>query len=197
MRRLVSGLLLGLCLSLGTAQAQTVPAKAIFAGGCFWCMEPPFDKLDGVIATISGYTGGTKINPTYEEVSGGRTGHAEAVEITYDPAKVSYEKLLEVFWHNVDPLDGGGQFCDRGPSYRTAVFVSGPEQRKIAEETRAAAAKRLKSGKMTTQVLPLGAYWLAEEYHRDFAKKNAEHYTNYRTGCGRDRRLAQIWGTAG
>ncbi|HTK35300.1 MAG TPA: peptide-methionine (S)-S-oxide reductase MsrA [Caulobacteraceae bacterium] len=173
------------------------PQTAVFAGGCFWCMEHDMQAIPGVLSVESGYTGGTLKNPTYQDVITERTGHYESVRVKFDPDKITYRALLDRYWKLVDPTDDGGQFCDRGPSYRTAVFVNGPEQRKIAEETRAAAAKRLKSGKMTTQILPLGAYWPAEEYHRDFAKKNAEHYTNYRAGCGRDRRLAQVWGAAG
>ena len=168
-------------------------AKATFAGGCFWCMEPPFDKLDGVVSTTSGYTGGRVKNPTYEQVSSGGTGHAEAVQVVYDPAKVSYEKLLEVYWHNVDPLTANAQFCDHGDQYRTAIFFEGEAQKKLAETTKAAVEKKL--GKtVVTQIVPAGPFYAAEEYHQDYYEKNPVRYKYYRTGCGRDRRLAELWG---
>jgi peptide-methionine (S)-S-oxide reductase len=170
-------------------------AKATFAGGCFWCMEPPFDKLDGVVSTTSGYTGGTKKNPTYEEVSSGGTGHAESVEVLYDPAKVSYAKLLEVYWHNIDPLAANRQFCDAGEQYRTAIFYHDAEQKRLAEQTRAEVQKKL--GKtVQTQIVTASAFWPAEEYHQDYYRKNPVRYKFYRTGCGRDARLEEIWGDA-
>ncbi len=170
-------------------------AVATFAGGCFWCMEPPFDKLDGVLATTSGYTGGSKVDPTYEEVSAGGTGHFEAVQITYDPAKVSYDRLLEVFWRNVDPLDAGGQFCDRGEQYRTAIFVHDEEQRRLAEQSKQALvdSKRL-DGPIVTEIVTAGPFYPAEEYHQDYYEKNPLRYKFYRWNCGRDQRLAQVWG---
>jgi peptide-methionine (S)-S-oxide reductase len=180
-------------------QAAPAPAKtesAVFAGGCFWCMESDMKAIPGVISVQSGYTGGQLKNPRYEDVVTEKTGHYESVKVTFDPAKISYQRLMNRYWKLVDPTDDGGQFCDRGPSYKTAVFVNGPEQRKIAEATRTEAAKQLKTGKMTTQILPLGTFYPAEEYHRDFAKRNKAHYTAYREGCGRDRRLAQVWGGA-
>jgi methionine-S-sulfoxide reductase len=179
----------------GRAMSEDGAAVAIFAGGCFWCMEPPYDKLDGVIATTSGYTGGTKVDPTYKEVSAGGTGHAEAVQITYDPTKVSYEQLLEVFWHNVDPLDAGGQFCDRGDSYRTGIFVRDEEQRRLAEASKQALAD---SGRfeqpIVTEIVAAGPFYPAEDYHQDYYEKNPVRYKFYRWNCGRDARLAQLWG---
>jgi peptide-methionine (S)-S-oxide reductase len=170
-------------------------ATAIFAGGCFWCMEPPFDKLDGVVATTSGYTGGHVENPSYEQVSSGGTGHLESIRVTYDPAKVSYEKLLEVFWHNIDPTDGGGQFCDRGQQYTTAVFTQGEEQRKLAEASK---AQLEASGRfdhpLATEIRDAGPFYPAEEYHQDFYEKNPIRYKTYRYGCGRDQRLEEVWG---
>ncbi|HSK75065.1 MAG TPA: peptide-methionine (S)-S-oxide reductase MsrA [Thermoanaerobaculia bacterium] len=173
------------------ANAQN--ARATFAGGCFWCMEPPFDKLDGVISTTSGYVGGKKKNPTYEEVSAGGTGHAEAVQVVYDPKKVSYAKLLEVFWHNVDPLVKDRQFCDRGNQYRTAIFYHDETQKRLAEETKKAVEKEL--GKpVVTEIVPASQYYPAEEYHQDYYTKNPIRYKFYRANCGRDARLEQLWG---
>jgi peptide-methionine (S)-S-oxide reductase len=174
-----------------TKPASAPLAKATFAGGCFWCMEGPFDKLPGVISTTSGYTGGTKANPTYEEVSDGITGHREAVEVVYDPRKVKYEQLLDTFWHNIDPTDNTGQFCDHGPQYRAAIFYHDAEQKRRAEETKAALAKRFK---VVTDILPASQFWRAEEYHQDYYKKNPVRYHFYRFNCGRDQRLEQIWG---
>ncbi|MGH9159602.1 MAG: peptide-methionine (S)-S-oxide reductase MsrA [Vicinamibacteraceae bacterium] len=183
-----------------TERAQTGDkhlAKATFAGGCFWCMEGPFDELDGVVSTTSGYTGGRTRNPTYEEVSAGGTGHAEAVEIVYDPAKISYERLLEVFWRNVDPLDSGGQFCDRGAQYRTAIFAHDAEQRAAAEKSKAAlqSSGRL-HGKIVTEIVDLAAFYRAEDYHQDYYQTNPLRYKYYRFTCGRDRRLKALWGDA-
>ena len=182
------------------APAKATPgttAKAIFAGGCFWCMEPPFDKLDGVVATISGYTGGAKLNPTYEEVSSGSTGHAEAVEVEYDPKKVSYEKLLDVFWHNVDPTQKDAQFCDHGNQYRTAIFAVNDEQKKLAEASKAALAKSKPfKGDIVTEIVPATTFYPAEDYHQDYYMKNPVRYKFYRTGCGRDARLKELWGAA-
>ena len=170
-------------------------AVATFAGGCFWCMEPPFDKLDGVLATTSGYTGGRKVDPTYEEVSAGGTSHFEAVQVTYDPAKVSYDRLLEVFWRNVDPLDAGGQFCDRGEQYRTAIFVHDDEQRRLAEQSKQALVESNRlGGPIVTEIVAAGPFYPAEEYHQDYYEKNPLRYKFYRWNCGRDQRLAQVWG---
>jgi peptide-methionine (S)-S-oxide reductase len=191
--------LLGLSGKPAAQAAQAQPgrqlAKATFAGGCFWCMEPPFDKIDGVASTTSGYTGGTKKNPSYEEVSSGGTGHAESVQVLYDPSKVSYAKLLEVYWHNIDPTVANRQFCDAGEQYRTAIFYHDAEQKRLAEETRAEVQKKL--GKtVQTQIVAASAFYPAEEYHQDYYKKNPIRYKFYRTGCGRDERLQEIWGDA-
>jgi peptide-methionine (S)-S-oxide reductase len=175
--------------------AAAAPTQtAVFAGGCFWCMESDMKGIPGVLSVESGYTGGSLKNPRYEDVVTERTGHYEAVRVTFDPNRIAYAQLMSRYWKLVDPTDAGGQFCDRGPSYRTAVFVANPEQRRTAEASRAAVAKNLKTGKMTTQVLPLGAFWPAEPYHRDYAKRNKTAYEIYRSGCGRDRRLAAVWG---
>jgi peptide-methionine (S)-S-oxide reductase len=172
-------------------------AKATFAGGCFWCMEPPFDALDGVVSTTSGYTGGQKVNPTYHEVSAGGTGHAESVEVVYDPKKVSYEKLLDVFWHNVDPTQKDGQFCDHGNQYRTAIFVHDDEQKRLAEASKAALVKSKPfKGEIVTQIVPASTFYPAEDYHQDYYMKNPVRYKFYRTGCGRDARLKELWGAA-
>jgi peptide-methionine (S)-S-oxide reductase len=166
---------------------------ATFAGGCFWCMQPPYDKLPGVLKTTVGYTGGGKANPTYEEVSAGGTGHAESVEIVFDPAKVSYSKLLDIFWRNIDPLVKDRQFCDVGSQYRTAIFFHGEAQRKEAEASKAAVEKA-KGWKVQTQVVPAGTFWPAEEYHQEYHEKNPIRYRYYRFGCGRDQRLDELWG---
>jgi peptide-methionine (S)-S-oxide reductase len=172
-------------------------AVATFAGGCFWCMEPPYDKVDGVLATTSGYAGGSKANPSYEEVSSGGTGHAEVVQVLYDPKKVSYEKLLDIFWHNVDPTVKDRQFCDVGTQYRTAIFVHTDEQRKAAETSKAALEKSKPfKAALVTPIVAATEFWPAEEYHQDYYKKNPVRYTYYRTGCGRDARLKELWGAA-
>ena len=170
---------------------------AIFSGGCFWCMESDMKAIPGVVSVESGYTGGTLKNPSYQDVITERTGHYETVRVTFDPAKITYRQLLDRYWKLVDPTDDGGQFCDRGPSYRPAVWVNGPEQQKVAEESRAAAARNLKTGRMLTQILPAQTFYPAEEYHRDYAKRHALQYEMYRTGCGRDARLAEVWGRSG
>lgn len=183
-------------LALAPAQAQT-RAVAIFAGGCFWCMEPPFDKLDGVLATTSGYIGGTKADPTYEQVTSGRTGHYEALQVEYDPARVSYQQLLDVFWRNIDPLDAAGQFCDKGPQYRSGIFALDDSQRAAAEASRAALEKSGKlPGRIVTEILPAAKFYPAEAYHQDYYRKNSASYTYYRWSCGRDRRLEKLWGPA-
>jgi peptide-methionine (S)-S-oxide reductase len=168
-------------------------AVATFAGGCFWCMEPPFDALEGVVSTTSGYIGGAKDDPTYEEVSAGGTGHAEAVEIRYDPAKVSYGELLEVYWLNVNPTVADRQFCDVGDQYRTAIFAHGPEQRRLAEASRRRVARELGT-RVHTEIADAGTFHPAEEYHQDYYQKNPIRYRFYRTGCGRDARLRELWG---
>jgi peptide-methionine (S)-S-oxide reductase len=177
------------------ASADTGLAKATFAGGCFWCMEPPFDELDGVISTTSGYTGGHEKDPSYEEVSDGITGHAEAVEIAYDPRRISYERLLEVFWRNVDPTVRDRQFCDEGSQYRTAIFYHDAEQKRVAEKSK---LELEKSGKLSqpvvTEIVEATTFYPAEEYHQDYYRKNPVRYKYYRWGCKRDQRLRELWG---
>jgi peptide-methionine (S)-S-oxide reductase len=168
-------------------------AKATFAGGCFWCMEPPYDELDGVISTISGYTGGTKKNPTYEQVSAGATGHTEAVEVTYDPKKISYDKLLDVFWRNIDPLTANAQFCDSGSQYRSAIFYHDSTQKLLAEASKNRLQSRFKQP-IVTEIVRAAEFYPAESYHQDYYKKNPIRYKLYRYGCGRDKRLQAIWG---
>jgi peptide-methionine (S)-S-oxide reductase len=168
-------------------------AKATFAGGCFWCMEKPFDVLPGVVSTTSGYTGGQTERPSYRQVSSGKTGHAESVQVVYDPTQVSYEKLLDVFWHNVDPLDEGGQFCDRGSQYRSSVFVYDEAQRKQAEQSKQTLEQ---SGlqPIATKIVAASEFYAAEDYHQNYYETNALKYRFYRFACGRDQRLAQVWG---
>jgi peptide-methionine (S)-S-oxide reductase len=188
---------LGITAALAASAEPAGLEKATFAGGCFWCMEPPLDELPGVVSTTSGYTGGEIRNPTYEQVSMGRTGHFEAVQIEYDSAKISYEELLEVFWRNVDPTDGGGQFCDRGPQYRTGIFVHDEEQRRLAfESKRKLEASGVLSKKVVTEIYAATEFYRAEEYHQDYYRKNPIRYKFYRGGCGRDRVLKSLWGKA-
>jgi peptide-methionine (S)-S-oxide reductase len=168
---------------------------ATFAGGCFWCMESPFERLDGVLSTTSGYTGGEKPNPTYYEVASGDTGHAEAIYVVFDPRKISYARLVEVFWHNIDPVAKDKQFCDRGSQYRSAIYYHDEGQKKVAEEARAAVMKKL-GKKVETEIAAAATFYPAEEYHQDYYKKNPEHYQGYRTRCGRDDRLRALWGEA-
>ena len=183
----------GLAYGAELSPDGTPPAKATFAGGCFWCMEPPYDELEGVISTISGYIGGTTKNPTYEQVSAGTTGHTEAVEITYDPRKVSYEKLLEVFWRNIDPLTANAQFCDSGSQYRSGVFYHDQTQKTLAEASKKRVQSRFKQP-IVTEIVAASEFYLAEEYHQDYYKKNPIRYNFYRYGCGRDKRLQELWG---
>jgi peptide-methionine (S)-S-oxide reductase len=171
-------------------------AVAVFAGGCFWCTESDFDKMPGVLSTVSGYTGGRTPNPTYEQVSAGGTGHIEAVRVTYDPKRISYAELASRFIRTIDPLDSGGSFCDRGYQYRSAFFVANSEQRRIAEAVKARAAQVLKRP-VSTLVLPLASFTPAEAYHQDYYKKNPIRYRFYRSRCGRDARLAELWGGKG
>ena len=180
-RTITAGAFLALaaCSPAGTAGEEMENASAagsavaVFAGGCFWCMESPFDKLDGVIATTSGYTGGTTIGPTYKDVTAGGTGHAEAVQVIYDPSKVTYEQLLDIFWRNIDPLDADGQFCDRGDSYRTAVFVSNDEQRRLAEQSKRALEDSARFDEpIVSEIVSASTFYPAEDYHQDYAKKN-------------------------
>ena len=185
--------------------AAAATAKAVFAGGCFWCMEPPFDKLDGVISTTSGYIGGKTQNPTYEQVSAGITGHTEAVQVVYDPKKVNFRQLLEVFWKNIDPVAKDRQFCDAGSQYRSGVFWLDDEQKKLADESKAALTKGEAFGSakpvgfkggVVTEITKAAQFWPAEEYHQDYYTKNPVRYSYYRSGCGRDARLKELWGAA-
>jgi len=198
-------LLLGLTLLLanlafaGAAEMAKLPqpapgqAVATFAGGCFWCVESDFDKVPGVISTTSGYTGGHLANPDYEQVSSGGTGHAESVQVIYDPSKVSYAQLLTYFWHHIDPTVKDRQFCDYGHQYRTAIFVHNDEEKKLAEESKKKVAEELKKP-IYTEIDKAGPFYPAEEYHQDFYKKNKVKYEFYRWNCGRDQRIKQIWG---
>ena len=172
---------------------STPTAKATFAGGCFWCMEPPYDELEGVTSTISGYIGGTKKDPTYEQVSAGTTGHTEAVQITYDPQKVTYEKLLEIFWRNIDPLTANAQFCDSGSQYRSGIFYHDEAQKKLAEASKKRVQTRFKQP-VVTEITAASEFYPAEDYHQDYYKKNPIRYKIYRYGCGRDQRLKELWG---
>lgn len=169
--------------------------KAIFAGGCFWCVESDFDKLPGVISTTSGYTGGQTANPSYEQVSSHATGHAEAVQVVYEPSKVSYQRLVEYYWHSIDPTVKDQQFCDHGTPYRTAIFAQNAEQLKIAQASRAALEKTKPfKASIVTEILLASAFYPAEDYHQDYYKKNPLRYKYYRSSCGRDARLLQLWG---
>ena len=171
-------------------------AKATFAGGCFWCMEPPFEQLPGVISVTSGYTGGQKANPTYQEVSSGSTGHAEAVEIVYDPAKISYSRLLDVFWRNIDPLDATGQFCDKGQQYRSAIFYHDDEQQRLAEASKLVLEQSGRFNQpIVTTIVPATIFYAAEDYHQHYYQKNPVRYKFYRYSCGREQRLEELWGT--
>jgi peptide-methionine (S)-S-oxide reductase len=186
---------IGLGLLAATGACAAEKGEAIFAGGCFWCEETAFEGVPGVSAVISGYTGGTKKNPAYEEVSSGTTGHAESVHVIFDPAKISYAKLLEIFWHSVDPLSAGGQFCDRGNQYRSAIFYLDDAQKKAAEESKRAIEVQLKKS-VVTEITKATEFYPAEEHHQDFFKKNPVRYHSYREGCGRDKRLRELWGAA-
>ncbi|MBI5192807.1 MAG: peptide-methionine (S)-S-oxide reductase MsrA, partial [Nitrospirae bacterium] len=168
--------------------------KATFAGGCFWCMEPPFERLDGVLEVIVGYTGGHIKDPSYEEVCEGDTGHAEAVQITYDPSKITYDNILDVFWRQIDPTDAGGQFVDRGPQYRTAIFYHTDEQKMLAEKSKAELERSGRYKKpVVTEVLPIAEFYIAEEYHQDYYKKESLRYKSYRKHSGRDQVLKELW----
>jgi len=192
----ISALLFSIALVSGIAQAaDATTAKATFAAGCFWCTEEAMDKVPGVISTTSGYTGGTRKNPTYEQVSSGGTGHTEAVEVVYDPNKVSYETLLAAFWKNHDPTVINRQFCDRGSQYRPGIFYHSEEQKKLAEASKAKVMQtKTFPQPIVTPIEQAGAFWPAEDYHQDYYKKNPRRYTFYVTGCGRYRRLEALWG---
>ena len=198
----LSFLLLFLLTMMSTERREQVRAEtndnletATFAGGCFWCMEPPFDKLDGVVSTTSGYTGGQVKNPSYEEVSSGVTGHAESVQVVFDPRKISYSQLLDVFWHNIDPLTLDAQFCDHGSQYRTAIFYHNEEQKQLAEASKKALEESGRfSQPIVTEIVPAGEFYKAEDYHQDYYQKNPLRYKYYRYSCGRDQVLEQLWG---
>ena len=195
---MVAGLLIvGMIAAMAEGEKSAQIETATFAGGCFWCMEPPFEKLEGVQSVRAGYTGGTAKNPTYEQVSSGSTGHAEAIEVVYDPSEVSYEQLLEVFWMNIDPTTPNRQFADHGSQYRSAIFYHTEEQKRLAEGSKDALAR---SGKFTapiaTEIVPASTFYPAEEYHQDYYKKNALHYNLYRVGSGRAGFLKKTWGTS-
>ena len=204
--RILLSLLLGAILlaALATAAKDVNPAagdrqlgKATFAGGCFWCMEEVFEGLDGVVSATSGYTGGHKRNPTYEEVSAGETGHAESVEVIYDPARVTYSKLLEFYWRNIDPTDPRGQFCDKGAQYRSAIFYHDETQKRLAVESKNAVEKSKPfRGPILTEIVPASQFYPAEEYHQNFSQKNPLRYKLYKYNCGRAQRLQELWGTS-
>jgi len=193
----------GWCLVTMKAQPETLPqpatqagtsAVATFAGGCFWCMEPPFDALPGVFSTTSGYIGGKKANPTYDQVSAGSTGHAEAVQVRFDPERISYQQLLDVFWRNIDPVTPNRQFCDAGSQYRSAIFYHDAAQQELAQRSKASLEESNRLGApIVTQIVAATAFYPAEEYHQDYATRNPLRYKFYRTGCGRDQRLHQLW----
>lgn len=189
------------CLLYGVtavAQQSSTTEEATLAGGCFWCLEEVLEQIPGVMSATSGYTGGSLKNPTYEQVSSGGTGHTEAVRIRFDPSRVSYAQILEVFWRNIDPFDGAGQFCDRGPQYRAGIFFHDENQRRSAESSRQAIAASLPGSpsSIATKIAQAGPFYPAEEYHQDYYKKNSAQYRFYRFGCGRDRRLQEIWSRA-
>jgi peptide-methionine (S)-S-oxide reductase len=195
--RFAIGLAFCLVASTLALAAPTKRATAVFAGGCFWCEETAFEGVPGVLAVTSGYTGGHVANPTYEQVSAGGTGHAESVEVAYDPQKISYEKLLDIFWHNVDPLQRDAQFCDHGTQYRSAIFYQDPAHQKAAEASKAKLEEEARfKGKIVTEIVPASTFYRAEEYHQDFYRKNPVRYSSYRAGCGRDARLKALWGAA-
>jgi len=195
MRRLLFSLIAVAAIAGAAAAQPAVPERAVatFAGGCFWCVESDFDHVPGVLETISGYTGGKVANPTYSQVSAGGTGHAESVEVVYDPRKVSFAQLLDYFWHHVDPTVKDQQFCDHGNQYRTAIFVHNDEERKLAEASKKKVEAELKKPTYT-EIVQAGPFYKAEDYHQDFYLKNPTKYKFYRWNCGRDQRLEQIWG---
>ncbi|KAB0665014.1 peptide-methionine (S)-S-oxide reductase MsrA [Oryzomonas japonica] len=202
MKRPLQLALIGLVLAFmlipasgGAAGAAPAQEKATFAGGCFWCMEHPFDELPGVISVTSGYTGGQTRNPTYEEVSAGGTGHAESVQIVYDPARIGYDRLLTVYWHNIDPTVKDRQFCDSGHQYRSAIFYHNEQQRRLAQQSKDALARSKPFREaIVTEITPAGPFYPAEGYHQHYYKKNPIRYKFYRTSCGRDKRLKELWG---
>lgn len=200
MKAVIFGILalpLALIAAAGMVTAAGNIEKATFAGGCFWCMEHPFDALPGVLSVTAGYSGGQKKNPTYQEVSAGGTDHAESVQIVYDPSKVTYGKLLDVYWHNIDPTTKDRQFCDGGHQYRSAIFYQTEEQHKEALQSKAELEKTKPfKDPVVTEIVPAGEFYPAEEYHQHYYKKNPIRYWYYRNGCGRDQRLKELWGKA-
>lgn len=196
-RRLIAACLTAwLLLTVAVAPVHAAVAEAVLAGGCFWCLEHDLEALPGVREAISGYSGGRLERPTYRQVSAGGTGHQEAVLVRFDPERLSYQALLRAYWRNIDPLDGGGQFCDRGASYRPVIFTAGPEQARQASDSQAAAARELGRplADLMVQIKPLKRFWPAEDYHQDYAEHNKLRYDYYRWACGRDRRLEAVWG---
>jgi peptide-methionine (S)-S-oxide reductase len=192
---LLFALLLTSCAARAAEPLAPPPGSktAVFAGGCFWCMEADFEKKAGVLSAVSGYAGGPEKNPTYHQVGYGKTGHAEVVKVTYDPKKVTYAELVAYFFRHIDPTQKDGQFCDWGKQYRTVVFYADDAEKQIAQAAKDAAAKEL-NATIVTEVTKLDAFWPAEDYHQDYAKKDPGHYQSYRTGCGRDARVHQLWG---
>lgn len=195
LKSVLCALVLATSVVVGTAHAQSDDGlkTAIFAAGCFWCVEEAFDKVAGVVETTSGYTGGVLPNPTYEQVSAGNTGHAESVRVKYDPKRVSYEQLLDTFWHNVDPFDAGGQFCDRGSSYRGAIFVMNDEEERLAKASKKKVAEQFNRA-VATEIVRATPFYPAEGYHQDYHSKNPLRYSFYKWNCGRAQRLEQVWG---
>ncbi len=199
LQRMVMGVVVGAMVVASVAGAAAAKQeKATFAGGCFWSAESMFEGLKGVSSVVSGYAGGTVPNPSYEQVSDGNTGHAESVQITYDPAQITYTQLADLYWHNIDPTQVNGSFCDHGRQYRSVIFYADAAQKKVAEASKLQVDKTSKfHGKIAVAIEPFKNFYPAEEYHQDFAERNPERYQAYRTGCGRDRRLMEVWGAPG
>lgn len=197
LRRLINSIFIVYSLASGVEAADNLSentATAIFAGGCFWCMEPPFDAVSGVIGTTSGYTGGHTEKPTYEEVSAGKSGHSEAVQVTYDPAKVNYTQLLEIYWRNIDPFDDEGQFCDKGDQYKAVIFYQNELEKQLAEASVATVKTKFPDKVVVTSIKPAGKFFPAEDYHQNYYLENPRRYKFYRFTCGRDQRLNEVWG---
>ena len=196
MIRILLSIVLGVVLLSSSDSVLAEEQSAVLAGGCFWCMESDLEKLPGVISVESGYSGGNVSEPTYQQVSAETTGHQEVVEVLFDPAKISYPRLLQSYWRNVDPLDGGGQFCDRGDSYRPVIFTSGAQQASeaLASQTAVAGELKVSESALKVEIKPLEKFWPAEDYHQNFAELNSVKYKYYRWACGRDKRLDEVWG---
>ena len=192
LKKIIKKASIALCLWALPVALLAASERALFAGGCFWCMEPPFDRLDGVTGTVSGYSGGHTANPTYKSTSSGQTGQYEVVRVEYDPARVSYAQLLAVCWQNIDPFDAQGQFCDKGPQYRAAIFFRNEAERQAAQKSKQAIQARAGDRQVVTEILPAKKFHTAEDYHQDYYRKNPWRYKYYRAGCGRDRRLDRI-----